>query len=93
MKGWYVSMHFRNRAIYVHVHVVVISWARGMYGIYCTETRGLRAINTVHLSARDTTILYPVGIATMDTHRTLEKQAHLLLETDTQSRSPIRALQ
>ena len=42
-------------------------------------------------SARDITILYPVGIATMDTHRTLEnkeKQARLLLETDTQSRSP-----
>ena len=42
-------------------------------------------------SARDITILYPVGIATMDTHRTLENkeiQARLLLETDTQSRSP-----
>ena len=42
-------------------------------------------------SARDITIiLYPVGIATMDTHRILEnkeKQACLLLETDTQSRS------
>ena len=26
------------------------------------------------LNARDITVLYPMGIATMDTHRTLEKE-------------------
>ena len=51
-----------------------------MYGIYCTEARGreaargLRSINGMHpeCSARDITILYPVGTATMDTLRKLE---------------------
>ena len=43
-----------------------------MYGIYCTEARGpcargLRAINVIHPSARDITILYPVGTATIVT--------------------------
>ena len=33
--------------------------------------RSLRAIDAMHPSAYDITILYPVGIATMDTHRTL----------------------
>ena len=36
------------------IHVIVISRARGMYGIYCTEARGreaargLSAINAIH---------------------------------------------
>ena len=41
-------------------------------------------------SARDISILYPVGTATMDTHRTLEKERKdklILLETVLQSRS------
>ena len=41
-------------------------------------------------SARDITILYPVGTATIDTHRTLEKEKRdklILLETVLQSRS------
>ena len=33
--------------------------------------RSPRAINAMHPSVRDITISYPVGIATMDTHRTL----------------------
>ena len=40
--------------------------------------------------ARDITILYPVGTATMDTHRTLEKERKdkfILLETVLQSHS------
>ena len=61
-----------------------------MYGIYCTEARGREAARG--LSACDITILYPMGIATMDTHRTLErerKRKHklVLLETVLQSRS------
>ena len=31
-------------------------------------------MHAMHPSARDITILYPVGIATMDTHRTLENK-------------------
>ena len=41
-------------------------------------------------SARDVTILYPVDTATMDMHRTLEKERKdklILLETVLQSRS------
>ena len=46
-------------------HVIVITWARGIYGIYCTEAqgrevaRGLSAINAMHRVL--ITILYPVG--------------------------------
>jgi hypothetical protein len=57
------------------MYVIVISRARGMYGIYCTEAqgpcaRGLRGIKSMSCipSARDITSLYPVGIATIDTH-------------------------
>ena len=79
---WLVCEHASSKYSRIrHVHVIVISRAQG-----------LRAINARHPSARDITILHPVGIANMDAHRTLEKQAHLLLKTDTQSRSPIRAL-
>ena len=41
-------------------------------------------------SGRDITILYPVGITAIDTHRTLEKERRdklILLETVLQSRS------
>ena len=52
-----------------------------MYGIYCTEAWGREAhegwaCNKMPYipSARDITILYPVGITTIDTHRTVEKK-------------------
>ena len=57
--------------------VTCISWARGMYGIYCSEARGgkvaARGLNAIIkmpciLRDHDITILYPVGIATIDTH-------------------------
>ena len=60
-----------------------------MYGIYCTKVRGckaargLSAINTMH---PECVFLYPVGTATMDMHRTLEKkerQAHLARNSHT----------
>ena len=44
---------------------------------------------------RDITILYPVGIATIDTHRALENSEDklTLLETATQSRAPRQVLE
>ena len=62
-------------------YVIVISRAREMYGIYCTEARGrLRPraeVNKCHLLSmmpcipgdRDITILYPEGTAAIDTIR------------------------
>ena len=46
------------------LYVVIISRVQGMYGIYCTEARGLKSINAMH---PDITILYPVGTATLVT--------------------------
>ena len=59
-----------------------------MYGIYCTKARGrkaargLSAINAMH---PECVFLYPMGTATMDAHRTLEKerQAHLARNSHT----------
>ena len=54
-------------------YVIVISWARGMYGIYCTEARGCLCPRVeVQLmpyvpSARDITSLYPEGVSTIAT--------------------------
>ena len=68
-----------------------------MYDIYCTEARGreaawgLSAINLCIPSARDITILYPVGTAIMGMRRTLEKERRnklILLGTVLQSHSP-----
>ena len=58
-------------------YVVVISRARGMYSVWYLLHQSPRAINAIIPcipSARDITSLYPVGIATIDTHRTLKKK-------------------
>ena len=64
-----LNIAWNDYACYVDAmfYVIVISWAQGIYGIYCTEARGgevargLSAINVMHT---DLTILYPVGTAT-----------------------------
>ena len=52
-----------------------------MYGIYCTEAWGCEAARVQQIpyipSARDITILYPVGVATMDTLKRKKRQAYL----------------
>ena len=55
-------------------------------------TRDECAINVIHLSAHDMTIIYPVGIATIDTHRTPEKEKRdklILLKMVLQSHSAL----
>ena len=54
-----------NNAYLLILYVIVISRARGMYGIYyagCEAVRGLSAKNAMHPSARDITILYLVAM-------------------------------
>ena len=56
LTAWFVVSEFDHWARYQPVLylVIVISRARGMYGIYCTEARGheaargLSAINAIH---------------------------------------------
>ena len=53
-----------------------------MYGIYCTEAWGCEAAWVQQIpyipSARDITILYPVGVATMDILKRKKRQAYLV---------------
>ena len=52
-----------------NIYVIVISRARGMYGIYYTKARSGEC--PCIPSARDITSLYPEGAATIDTNLTI----------------------
>ena len=62
-----------------YVIVIIIIGTTDVWHLLCGSLRveGNIIIAIMHPSVRNITILDSVGIATMDTHRTLEKQAHL----------------